>query len=331
MSSVDQADDPTLPTADLGRSEVAVSTVSFGTAAIGGLYTEADPALAQATLDAAWRAGMRYFDTAPHYGAGIAETRLGEFLAGKPRDKVVVSTKVGRLLVPDADGTAPTEGFATAPLRRVLDYSADGVRRSLSESLERTGLDRFDIVLIHDPDNHWDEAISGAYPALERLRSEGVIGAIGVGMNQSAMLTRFVEESDVDCVLMAGRYTLLDRTAEVDLLPACERRGVGIIAGGILNSGILADTSDGARFNYAPAPPDILESARELERLCHAHDVPLIAAALQFPRRNPLITTTLIGQRSPDEVRVNIEHLSTKIPDDLWRDLDAFPAIGLHQ
>lgn len=300
---------------------IALDRVGLGTSAIGNLYAELSTAEALSTLDAAWEAGTRYFDTAPHYGAGVAERRLGTFLRDRPRDSFVVSSKVGRLLRP---GTGPAEGFAgAAELTRVRDYSADGVYASLAESLERTGLDRFDILFIHDPDDHWDAAVGQAYPALERLRAEGAVRAIGAGMNQARMLTRFVAETDIDCVLVAGRYTLLDRTAGDELLPSCAERGVGVIVGGVFNSGVLADPGPAAHFDYRPAPAGIRARVAALTALCSRYDVALPAAALQFPLRHRAVTSIVVGARTPAEVARNAEHLATEVPSELWTELDA--------
>ena len=235
------ADRPVLPLRQLGRSGVAVTEISFGGAAIGNLFTAVTDEDARAAVDAAWDGGIRFFDTAPHYGLGLSERRLGAALGDRPRDQYVIATKVGRLLEPDpftgpaARGGRDAEGFdVPGDLVRRFDYSADGVRRSLEASLGRLGLDRVDIALIHDPDAHGEQALREAYPALARLRAEGVVRAIGVGMNQTEMLTRFVRETDIDVVLVAGRYTLLDQTAADTLLPAAagarrvghRRRGV---------------------------------------------------------------------------------------------------------
>ncbi|MFI5610040.1 aldo/keto reductase [Amycolatopsis sp. NPDC051903] len=289
---------------------MAEPIVGLGTAAIAGLYEDVGETTARATLEAAWATGIRYFDTAPHYGAGIAERRLGAFLRDKPRDEVVVSSKVGRLLRPGDGG-----------LVRVRDYSADGVYASLAESLARTGLDRFDTLFIHDPDDHWEDAVGAAYPALARLRAEGAVRRIGVGMNQAGMLTRFVAETDLDCVLVAGRYTLLDRTAAAELLPSCAARGVEVVAGGVFNSGVLADPGPGAHFDYRPVPPDVRAKVDALAAACARHGVPLPAAAVQFPLRHKAITTLVIGARTPDEVEQNAAHLTTPIPAALWSEL----------
>ncbi|MFF1678152.1 aldo/keto reductase [Streptomyces sp. NPDC058256] len=309
----------------LGRSGATVSRIGLGTAPLAGLFSAVGDEQATATLDAAWTAGVRYFDTAPHYGAGLAERRLGTFLAdtGLPRTEFTVSTKVGRLLVP-GDAALGDEAFhGERGLVRVRDYSAEGVYRSLAESLERSGLEAFDTVLIHDSDDHWEEAVTGAYPALARLRDQGAVRAIGAGMNQTAMLTRFVTETDLDCVLVAGRYSLLDRGAADVLLPLCAEREVGVLVGGVFNSGILADPSLGATYDYAPAPDEVLRRARSLSERCAAHGVPLAAAALQFPLRHPAVTGVVLGARSPLEVAENIAHATAEIPAELWAELDA--------
>jgi aryl-alcohol dehydrogenase-like predicted oxidoreductase len=312
-----------LDTVTLGRSGVRVSRIGLGTAPLAGLFAPVSDQDAAATLEAAWDAGIRYFDTAPHYGAGLAERRLGRFLAGRDRAEVTVSTKVGRLLVP-GEPAPGDEGFHGTPdLVRVRDYSADGVYRSLADSLDRSGLDAFDVVLIHDPDDHWEQAVTGAYPALARMRAEGAVRAIGAGMNQAAMLTRFVTETDLDCVLVAGRYSLLDRSAARDLLPLCAERGVGVLVGGVFNSGILADPSPGATYDYAPAPEGLLRRAQALAARCADHGVPLAAAALNFPLRHPAVTGVVVGARSPREVAENVAHAATTIPEELWAQLDA--------
>ncbi|HYQ68195.1 aldo/keto reductase [Actinophytocola sp.] len=299
-------------------------TIGLGTAAIGGLYEELDDATALATLESAWSAGIRYFDTAPHYGVGVAERRLGAFLRRKPRHEFTVSTKVGRLLRP---GTGGTEGFPGATeLVRVRDYSAAGVHASLAESLERTGLARFDTLFIHDPDDYWDEAVGAAYPALARLRAEGAVGRIGVGMNQAGMLARFVAETDIDRVLVAGRYTLLDRSAAAELLPLCASRGVEVVVGGVFNSGVLATPGPDAHFDYQPAPPVVRQRVALLADACARHGVALPAAALQFPLRHHAVTSVVTGARTPAEVEANAVHLATEIPDRLWAELDEVAA-----
>ena len=282
-----------------------------------------DDDAAYEAVEAAWHAGIRLFDTAPLYGHGLAEQRLGAVLKTKPREDFVISTKVGRLLRAGAP-SEPGQAFkGTPPVNPVFDFSYDGTMRSVEESLKRLGLDRVDILLIHDPDNHFDEALRGAYPALDRLRSEGTVKSIGAGMNQSEMLARFAREADCDCFLLAGRYTLLDRGGATELLPLCLERGIAVIAGGVFNSGILADPGPQARFNYAPATTEILEAARSIQETCRRHDVDVKAAALQFPLRNSAVRSVLTGCRSAAEVRENVRLFNAAIPDELWDDLGA--------
>ena len=314
-----------LPLRRLGRSPVLVTELAFGGAAIGNLFTEVSEDDARAAVDAAWDGGIRTFDTAPHYGLGLSERRLGAALGHRPRDAYVISTKVGRLLEPaggPVDGSTvgqDTEGFAVpARATRRLDYSADGVRRSLEASLGRLGLDRVDIALIHDPDDHGEQALSEAYPALEKLRAEGTVRAIGAGMNQTAMLTRFVTDTDVDVVLVAGRYTLLDRSAAAELLPAALRRGVSVLAGGVFNSGVLADPAAGATYDYQAASDELIGRARLLAERCARFGVPLRAAAARFPLTHPAVASVLIGARSAAEVTDALRLRALDIPGALW-------------
>jgi len=308
----------------LGRSSTWVGELSFGAAALGNLFVPLTDQEAADTLDAAWEAGIRSFDTAPHYGLGLSERRLGAALRGRPREQFTVSTKVGRLLepVPGGVGDDLANGFAVpATQRRVWDFSADGVRRSLEASLTRLGLDRVDIVYLHDPDGHAEQVFGQAYPALERLRAEGVVGAIGAGMNQTAMLTRFVRETDVDVVLLAGRYTLLDQQGLAELLPEAVRRGVSVVAGGVFNSGLLADPRSCPSYDYGPAPAEVLRRALRLEEVCERHGVPLRAAAARFPLGHPAVTGILVGVRSPDQILDAVEQFHRSIPGALWEDL----------
>jgi D-threo-aldose 1-dehydrogenase len=295
----------------------------FGGAPIGGLYQAVSEETAAQTLQAAWQAGIRAFDTAPHYGVGLSERRIGDFLARMPREEFVVSTKVGRLLVPATGPVDGVQGFHGTPrLARVRDYSRDGVLRSLEDSLRRLRLDRVDIVLIHDPDDHLDQALDEAYPALAELRAQGVVGAVGAGMNFTAPLAWLIERADLDCVLVAGRYTLLDRSAADELFPLCQRRGVAVLAGGVFNSGILADPRDGARYDYAAASPALLARARRLRDVCARHGVPLPAAALRFVLRHPAVTAAVVGARSAEEVRADAGYAETRIPDALWAEVE---------
>ncbi|MFD4259114.1 aldo/keto reductase [Streptomyces sp. NPDC058534] len=307
----------------LGRSAVRVSELSFGAAGIGNLFTPVTDDQAGQTVTAAWDAGVRYFDTAPHYGLGLSERRLGAALRDRPRDAYTLSTKVGRLLEPaDADGTDLAAGFAVpATHRRVWDFSADGIRRSLADSLERLGLDRIDIAYLHDPDDHAEQALDEAYPALERLRGEGVLGAIGVGMNKAELLTRFVRETDVDAVLLAGRYSLLDQRGLAGLLPLAAYRGVAVVIGGVFNSGLLADPRPGATFDYATAPEDLVARALDLQAVCERHGVPLRAAALRFPFGHPAVASVLVGTRSAAEAEDAAALLHHPVPGALWAEI----------
>ncbi|HMD94653.1 MAG TPA: aldo/keto reductase [Trebonia sp.] len=313
----------TLPHRRLGASPVFVTELSFGGAAIGNLFTKVTDDDARASIDAAWDGGIRTFDTAPHYGLGLSERRLGAALRHRPRDEYVICTKVGRLLEPAGPHAGgDTEGFAVPASRvRRFDFSADGVRRSLAASLDRLGLDRVDIALIHDPDDHGEQAFREAYPALAKLRAEGAVGAIGVGMNQAAMLTRFVTETDVDVVLIAGRYTLIDQSAAGALLPAALEHGVSVIAGGVFNSGLLAAPVPGSTYDYRMAPDALISRARLLEETCARFGVPLRAAAARFPLTHPAVASVLIGARSAAEITDALRLRQLDIPAALWDSL----------
>lgn len=273
-------------------------------------------------VPAAWQSGVRYFDTAPHYGLGLAERRLGETLPGG----AIVSTKVGRLLEPreNRDGAQDDEGFAVpAACARVRDYSRDGVLRSLEASLERLGADRVDILYVHDPDDYEDEALDGAFPALEELRAQGTIASYGAGMNQSAMLARFAERTDLDVVMLAGRYTLLDQGALDDLLPAAVERDVSVVAAGVFNSGILATERPraDATYDYAAAPPAIHARATRIADVCERHGTTLPAAAVQFPLAHPAVATVCLGARSAAQVERNAALFARRVPDTAWEEL----------
>jgi len=294
----------------------------LGGAQFGGLHDALTDEETQETLDRAWDAGVRHFDTAPHYGAGLSERRLGAFLATKPREEFVLSTKVGRLLVPTDEDTEGAEGFFGGDRnRRVPDYSADGVLRSVEDSLGRLGLDRVDTLYVHDPDDHLDEAVSEAIPALVRLREEGVVHHVGAGMNFTEPLLRIVTETDVDQVMVAGRYSLLDRSAEALLLPRCLERGVRVVAVGVYNSGLLADPVAGATYDYTEAPAELLDRARAVQRACAAYDVPLRAAALQFPLRHEAVTQVGVGCRGAAQVDDNLAMFTVDVPEELWDEL----------
>lgn len=300
-------------------SYVELPKLGFGGAPLGNLFDPIDEHIARDTVDGAWDAGIRLFDTAPLYGSGLSERRLGDALRDRPRDDYVLSTKVGRLLLPGAD---PNSLFReTSELRPVFDFSRDGVLRSLESSLDRLGVDRIDIVHVHDPDDHLDQAITEAVPALVELRDQGVIGAVGCGMSSTAPLIRIVGEADVDVVLVAGRYTLLDRSADSELLPLCAELNVKVIAGGIFNSGLLADPDANRTFDYVEAPPETVERARALARRCLTYDIPLAAAAVQFVLRHPAITSVIFGVRSRREIDADVSAANMNIPDALWDEL----------
>ena len=307
----------------LGRTALSVTRFGLGTAPLAGLFEEVPEDKALQIIERAWDAGIRHFDTAPLYGHGLAEMRLGQALRDKPRDEFVLASKVGRLLRADAP-PEPGQSFrGTPPVNPVFDFSYEGVMRSVDESLERLQLERIDILHIHDPDNHYNEAVQGAYKALDHLRSEGVIRAVGAGMNQAEMLARFARDGDFDCFLLAGRYTLLDQVALNELLPRCVERGIGIIAAGVYNSGILADPKPGARYNYTAAPEPLLERARKIRTVCDRHGVQLKAAAVQFPLGHPAVNCVVVGCRSVAQLDESLEMFEVDIPPALWQDLKA--------
>jgi D-threo-aldose 1-dehydrogenase len=287
--------------------------LGLGTAPLAGLFRAVDDTAARDTIDRAWSMGIRQFDTAPLYGSGLSECRLGEALQGRPRAQFTISTKVGRLLRPGP----PDPGFPGAPaLSPVFNFSRDGLRRSLGESLDRLQLDRIDIAFVHDPDDHLDQAIE-AVGGLIGLGAE-----LGVGTNQVETAIQFVRRTAVQHVLIAGRYTLLDRSAAHELLPLCAERGIRVTVGGVFNSGLLAG---GTTFDYRPAPPDVVARASQLGVACGRYGVPLPAVALQFSLRHPAISTVLIGPRSAEEVNQDLSWLSHPIPDSLWSDPDFCP------
>jgi len=318
-----------------GTAGGILPTVGFGTASIGNLYTPVSETEAQETLEQAWASGIRYFDTAPHYGLGLAEQRLGRMLRDLPRGDYLVSTKVGRLLEPNPDFTGDeldTDGFAvSARLRRRYDYSRDGVLRSLEESLGRLALDRVDLVLVHDPDSHYRQALDEALPALAALKAQGVIDAIGVGMNHAGMLVDFIRNADLDAVMIAGRYTLLDQDAGRVLLPEAKARGVAVLAAGVFNSGILATptlTAD-AHYDYAAASDDLIQKARRIAAVCAEHGATLPQAALHFPSTHPATRTVVLSAASAAQLRANSELLAQPVPAALWTDLQKAGLITL--
>lgn len=300
--------------------------IGFGTAPLAGFRVPVSEEDAAAAVEAALAVGYRYFDTAPLYGYGLAERRLGRALKGCEAD-VKVSTKVGRL-IDEAAPRPPGDLFAGDRGAASFDFSADGVRRSLDASFERMGRTYVDTAFIHDPDDHARQALTEAYPALERLRAEGVVGTIGVGMNRPELPTRFVTETDIDVVLIAGRYTLLDREAEEKLFGAAVARGVHLVVGGVYNSGVLTGNVEHQTFNYEPASQEILEQTQRLRRICEEFEVPLPAAAAQFVARHEAVGTVLIGAAGAREAVENWEHLHRTLPDDLWSALEAAADLG---
>jgi D-threo-aldose 1-dehydrogenase len=309
----------------IGKTPLTLTRLGLGTAPLGGLFLATEEGAAIETVERAYALGLRYFDTAPLYGYGLAEQRLGRVLREKPRAEFAVSTKVGRLLRPNVPPD-PSQFFdgepfykGTPPVNPVFNFSYDGVLFSVEESLTRLGLDRVDLLYIHDPDLHHAEALEGAYKALDRLRREGTVAAIGAGMNAAEPLAQFAREADFDCFMLAGRYTLLDQVALQELLPLCTKRGIRIVAAGVYNSGILADPRAKARFNYVPAPPHLVERALLLEAVCGRFGVPLKAAAAQFPFSHPAVAAVVLGSRTPADAAENVAMMQHPIPAEMWK------------
>jgi D-threo-aldose 1-dehydrogenase len=304
-----------------------VTTLGFGGAPVGNLFRSITDHEAEGAISAAWEAGVRYFDTAPHYGLGLSERRLGSSLVGRPRQDFVISTKVGRLLSPNPrpTGSDMAAGGFEVPddLIRSLDYSSDGVRRSIEESLRRLGLDYIDVVYVHDPDDYVDEVIRVTFPALVKLRDEGVVRAIGAGMNFAEPLVKFVRTSDVDVVMLAGRWTLLDRTGE-PLLEECRRRGVAVVSAAPFNSGLLsrARPSSEGHFDYGIVSPELLSRARGIAELCEAHGVTLPEVAINFPLRHEAVVSVVAGFRTEEQARTGAKWMDAKIPEELWNELE---------
>ncbi|WP_415923759.1 aldo/keto reductase [Streptomyces scabiei] len=307
------------------NTSVELTELGFGASVIGNLYRVTPVEDASAAIETAWDAGIRYFDTAPHYGLGLSERRLGAALRDRPRGEYVVSSKVGRLLVPnESPRGVDSEGFVVRDdVRRQWDFSRDGVLRSIEETLARTGLDRLDVVYLHDPDDHWRQAADEAMPTLADLRDQGVIGAIGAGMNQSAMLARFLRETAADVVMLAGRYTLLDQTALDDVLPAAHEHGKSVVAVGVFNSGLLSRDrpAEGMKYDYQDAPTALVDRARAIADVCAAHGTTLPAAAIAFPLTHPTIINVTLGMRTAEQVGRNVELHQRHISDQLWDDL----------
>lgn len=332
--------EPTLPDIEFSavtKSGLEVTTMGLGGTGLGNMYRAVEVEAAIATVHAAYEKGLRYFDTAPVYGFGLSETRLGQAIKSLPRKDIVISSKVGYDLVPiPLEELKPTLWENPPAIRADFDYSRDAVLRSLEGTLKRLDTDYVDMVAIHDPDeaihfapgedpyarSRFREAMDGAYPALDDLRSQGVIKAIGVGINQWQMLSDFVVAGQFDYFLLAGRYTLLEQEPLATLLLECERRGTKLVIGGPYNSGILATGAvKGATFNTRPAPDYVLKRVANIEAICNSHDVSLPAAALQFPLGHPLVVSVIPGARSIDELQQNLDYLHQRIPAALWSDL----------
>jgi D-threo-aldose 1-dehydrogenase len=310
-------------------SSTELPRLGYGAANVGNLFRALTDDEAWAVLEAAWDAGIRYFDTAPHYGLGLSERRLGAFLQTKPRDEFVVSTKAGRLLRPNPaheQGGLDTDNdfFVPDDLRREWDFREAGIRASIAESQERLGLDRIDLLYLHDPERHdLDLALAEAFPALEKVRSEGLVGAIGIGSMVSDALSRAVRGADLDLIMVAGRYTLLEQPAAVDVLPACAETGTGIVAASVFNSGLLAQSEpkrDG-RYEYGQLPDTLWDRLVRIAEVCRNHAVPLPAAAIQFPLQSDVVRSVVVGGSRPAQLQQNAEYAALEIPAELWAEL----------
>ena len=321
----------TLPTRELGRTGLQVPVLGLGGAPLGDLYGRYTPEQAYATIEKAYELGARLFDTAPLYGHGLSEHRFGHVLRVKPRDSYVLSTKVGRWLTPHDPGSLDRGQWQGGlPMRWTYDYTYDGTRRAIDQSFQRLGVDRIDILLIHDIDiwSHGSReeyerqlpiAMNGAYKVLNELRQQGVIRAVGVGVNETEPCVRFATHCDIDCFLLAGRYTLLEQGGLDDLLPLAEKQKFSFLLGGPYNSGILATGPvPGAKYNYKDAPPEILDRVRKIEAVCKRHDVPLAAAAIQFPLGHDRVASIIPGAVRPEEVDAILSLMSRMCPWDLW-------------
>jgi D-threo-aldose 1-dehydrogenase len=324
----------TVPRRPLGRTGLQVSALGFGTAPLGDLYRRLDDGTAIAAVERAFALGINLLDTSPLYGHGLSEHRCGAAIRRVPRGEIVVCTKVGRWMDP-FHGRANGSGFVGGqPHRAVVDYSYDGTMRSVEQSLLRLGTDRLDLLLIHDVDvwthgvdaieDRFREAMAGAYVALDQLRSEGVVAGIGIGVNEAEMCVRFALAGSFDTMLLAGRYSLLEQPALAQFLPLAQQQGMGVLLGGVFNSGILASGAvAGAKYNYQDAPPQILEKVARIQRVCDAHGVALPTAALHFALGHPAVASVVLGAQSPQEVERNVASLASVVPAALWSDLKA--------
>jgi len=303
---------------------VRLPRLGLGGGPLGNLFEAISDAQARDTVDAAWQTGIRYFDTAPYYGLGLAERRMGTALRQRPRDGFVLSTKVGRLLEPDPDGVGRrASGIFDVPAdsRVVWDFSRDGVRRSVEDSLRRLGLDRVDLLFLHDPDEHWRQAVEEGYPALAALRDAGVVGAIGAGMSNAPMLADFVRHTDLDVVMLAARYTLLDQSALDDLLPLCVDRRVPVVAAALFHYGLLATDRPAPLTGGRPPAAGVLQRRDRIAAVCRRHGVPLTAAAMRYPLRHPAVESVVIGCHTAEQVRHNTALFEAPVAAELWAEL----------
>lgn len=314
------------------RSGLTFTALGFGGAPIGNFNGVFSDEGASAMVEQSWRQGIRYFDTAPGYGNGLSEYRLGHALRGRDRSELVISTKVGRVLTPTRGASKVNGQYVDIPpFVAEFDYTYDGVMRAVEQSMQRMLTDHFDALFIHDCDrythgasqpDYFRQALVGAFPALESLRDQKVVKAIGFGVNETEVMTDAIKATDADLCLLAGRYTLLEQDPLDDLLPMCEERGVGLVLGGVYNSGVLATGPvRGARFNYAPAPAEVLQKAGAIAAICESHGVPLAAAALQFAYAHPVVTSICVGARNDVQQARNVKLFETQVPEQLWVDL----------
>jgi D-threo-aldose 1-dehydrogenase len=322
-------------TRTLGKTGVKLTRLGFGTAPLGELFVRVDEPTAASTLQAAWDAGIRYYDTAPYYGRGLSEIRVGRFLDSRPRSDFVLSTKTGRWFFPSADPEAFDTGVWAGGLRfdHVHDYSYDGLMRSYEQSHMRLGMNRIDLLIIHDLDfwfheteqkvtAHLNQLFTSGWRALDQLRKHKLIRGVGAGINEVGMMPRFLDMVGLDFFLVALRYTLMEQDVLEAEFPYCERMGVGVVVGGVFNSGITATGPvKGAKYNYADATPQVLAKVETIQAICKKHDTPMAAAALQFPLAHPIVASVIPGAIAPEQVRQNVEYFRRPVPADLWSDL----------
>ena len=329
-----------MQTRKIGQTDLSVTEYSFGTAPLGGMYRACPRETAMETLEVAWNAGLRFIDTAPWYGFGLAERRVGDFLREKPKGSYVLSTKVGRLQRPVPDDKVPSYGFVDPlPFDTDYDYSYDGIMRSVEFSYARLGLNRIDILFVHDIGVYTHGAernavylrqlFDGGLRALEQLKSSGAIAAYGLGVNEVPVCLDVMSEADIDCILLAGRYTLLDRTATAELLPLCEKKKTSLVVGGVFNSGILATGPvEGSHFDYMPATPDVLDKVRAMEAIARSQGLPLAAPAIQFPLQSSAVASVLLGTAKPSSLLRNMELTERRLQPDAFQAYDAHTLVA---